>query len=113
CRMELLWTWGTRGHYLVIVPPLDLVIVHRVNTDVSGRRDLNAREWHLPLGNGESRRLTRNGENSVYRCFRSAPKLATSLLPRRCGGDGGLYLAVSSLDNITAKEHYTKGHSFF
>lgn len=31
------WAWGTRGHYLVVIPGLDLVIVHRVNSDVSGR----------------------------------------------------------------------------
>jgi CubicO group peptidase (beta-lactamase class C family) len=31
------WAWGTRGHYLVVVPALDLVVVHRVDTDVPGR----------------------------------------------------------------------------
>ena len=28
---------GFGGHYILVVPPLDLVIVHRVNTDVRGR----------------------------------------------------------------------------
>lgn len=28
---------GAGGHYILVVPPLDLVIVHRVNTDKSGR----------------------------------------------------------------------------
>jgi CubicO group peptidase (beta-lactamase class C family) len=31
------WAWGTRGHYLVVVPSLDLVVVHRVNSDIPGR----------------------------------------------------------------------------
>jgi CubicO group peptidase (beta-lactamase class C family) len=31
------WAWGTRGHYLLIVPDYDLVVVHRVDTDVPGR----------------------------------------------------------------------------
>ena len=31
------WAWGMRGHYLVVVPALDLVVVHRVNTDIPGR----------------------------------------------------------------------------
>ena len=29
---------GAGGHYVVVVPPLDLVVVHRVDTDVPGRR---------------------------------------------------------------------------
>ncbi|MEN3943105.1 serine hydrolase [Prosthecobacter sp. SYSU 5D2] len=29
---------GAGGHYILVVPPLDLVIVHRVNTNKSGRR---------------------------------------------------------------------------
>lgn len=29
---------GSGGHYILVIPPLDLVIVHRVNTDISGRR---------------------------------------------------------------------------
>lgn len=29
---------GAGGHYILVIPPLDLVIVHRVNTDISGRR---------------------------------------------------------------------------
>ncbi len=31
------WAWGTRGHYLVVIPAMDVVIVHRVNTDVPGK----------------------------------------------------------------------------
>jgi CubicO group peptidase (beta-lactamase class C family) len=27
---------GAGGHYILVVPPLDLVIVHRVNTDIAG-----------------------------------------------------------------------------
>lgn len=29
---------GAGGHHILIVPPLDLVIVHRVNTDIAGRK---------------------------------------------------------------------------
>jgi CubicO group peptidase (beta-lactamase class C family) len=29
---------GAGGHYVVVIPPLDLVVVHRVDTDVPGRR---------------------------------------------------------------------------
>ncbi|MBM3860014.1 MAG: hypothetical protein FJ395_10230 [Verrucomicrobia bacterium] len=29
---------GAGGHYILVVPPLDLVIVHRVNTDIKDRR---------------------------------------------------------------------------
>ncbi len=29
---------GSGGHYIVVIPPLDLVIVHRVDTDRRGRR---------------------------------------------------------------------------
>jgi CubicO group peptidase (beta-lactamase class C family) len=28
---------GAGGHYILVVPPLDLVLVHRVNTDIRGR----------------------------------------------------------------------------
>jgi CubicO group peptidase (beta-lactamase class C family) len=28
---------GAGGHYILVIPPLDLVIVHRVNTDIEGR----------------------------------------------------------------------------
>jgi CubicO group peptidase (beta-lactamase class C family) len=38
------WAWGTRGHYLVMVPSLNLVVVHRVNSDVSGR-EVTAKEF--------------------------------------------------------------------
>lgn len=38
------WAWGTRGHYLVVVPALDLVVVHRVNSDVPGR-EVSAKEF--------------------------------------------------------------------
>jgi CubicO group peptidase (beta-lactamase class C family) len=31
------WAWGTRGHYLVVIPAFNLVVVHRVNSDVPGR----------------------------------------------------------------------------
>jgi CubicO group peptidase (beta-lactamase class C family) len=31
------WAWGTRGHYLVVLPALRLVVVHRVNSDIPGR----------------------------------------------------------------------------
>jgi hypothetical protein len=31
------WAWGTRGQYFVIIPAWNLVVVHRVNTDVPGR----------------------------------------------------------------------------
>jgi hypothetical protein len=30
------WAWGTRGHFLVLVPALNLVVVHRVNSDIHG-----------------------------------------------------------------------------
>jgi CubicO group peptidase (beta-lactamase class C family) len=29
---------GAGGHYILVIPPLDLVIVHRVNTDIEERR---------------------------------------------------------------------------
>ena len=29
--------WGSGGHYCVVIPPLDLVIVHRADTDVKGQ----------------------------------------------------------------------------
>ena len=38
------WAWGTRGHYLVVVPALDLVVVHRVDTDVPSR-ELSHKEF--------------------------------------------------------------------
>jgi CubicO group peptidase (beta-lactamase class C family) len=38
------WAWGTRGHYLVVVPSLDVVVVHRVNSDVPGR-EVSATEF--------------------------------------------------------------------
>ena len=28
---------GAGGHYVVVVPPMDLVVVHRVDTDQPGR----------------------------------------------------------------------------
>ena len=28
---------GAGGHYVVVIPPLDLVVVHRVDTDQPGR----------------------------------------------------------------------------
>jgi CubicO group peptidase (beta-lactamase class C family) len=31
------WAWGTRGHYVVVVPAMKLVVVHRVDTDRRGR----------------------------------------------------------------------------
>jgi CubicO group peptidase (beta-lactamase class C family) len=31
------WARGTRGHYVLVVPAYDLVVVHRVDTDVPGR----------------------------------------------------------------------------
>jgi CubicO group peptidase (beta-lactamase class C family) len=37
------WAWGTRGHYLVVIPALDVVVVHRVNSDVPGR-DVSGKE---------------------------------------------------------------------
>ncbi len=33
---------GSGGHYMVVIPPLDLVIVHRVNTDISDREVSNS-----------------------------------------------------------------------
>ena len=29
--------FGSGGHYCLVIPPLDLVIVHRVDTDQAGR----------------------------------------------------------------------------
>ena len=31
------WAWGSRGHYVVIVPAPEAVGVHRVNRDVPGQ----------------------------------------------------------------------------
>ena len=38
---------GAGGHFLVVVPYLDLVVVHRVNTDVKGREVTNSQFGHL------------------------------------------------------------------
>jgi CubicO group peptidase (beta-lactamase class C family) len=38
---------GAGGHYIVVVPYLDLVVVHRVNTDVQGREVSNSQFGHL------------------------------------------------------------------
>jgi CubicO group peptidase (beta-lactamase class C family) len=38
---------GAGGHYIVVVPYLDLVVVHRVNTDVAGRFVTDAQFGHL------------------------------------------------------------------
>lgn len=51
---------GARGHYVLVVPAMDLVIVHRVNTDISGR-EVNATEFgnlvRLVLASWESPQL--------------------------------------------------------
>ena len=38
---------GFGGHYIVIVPYLDLVVVHRVNTDIQGRYVTDSQFGHL------------------------------------------------------------------
>ena len=38
---------GHGGHFVVVVPYLDLVVVHRVNTDVKGREVTNSQFGHL------------------------------------------------------------------
>jgi CubicO group peptidase (beta-lactamase class C family) len=38
---------GAGGHYIVVVPYLDLVVVHRVNTDVPGRQVTGSQFGHL------------------------------------------------------------------
>ncbi|HKD00319.1 MAG TPA: serine hydrolase [Methylomirabilota bacterium] len=38
---------GAGGHYIVVVPYLDLVVVHRVNTDIQGREVSNSQFGHL------------------------------------------------------------------
>ena len=38
---------GAGGHFIVVVPYLDLVVVHRVNTDIQGREVSNAQFGHL------------------------------------------------------------------
>jgi CubicO group peptidase (beta-lactamase class C family) len=38
---------GAGGHYIVIVPYLDLVVVHRVNTDIQGRQVTSSQFGHL------------------------------------------------------------------
>jgi len=38
---------GAGGHFIVVVPYLDLVVVHRVDTDVQGRQVNNAQFGHL------------------------------------------------------------------
>ena len=37
--------WG--GHYILVVPYLNMVVVHRVNTDEQGRQVTNSRFGHL------------------------------------------------------------------
>jgi len=38
---------GAGGHHIVVVPYLDLVVVHRVNTDITGREVTNSQFGHL------------------------------------------------------------------
>ena len=38
---------GAGGHFIVVVPYLDLVVVHRVNTDIEGRVVTDAQFGHL------------------------------------------------------------------
>jgi len=38
---------GAGGHYIVVVPYLDLVVVHRVDTDVPGRQVTGSQFGHL------------------------------------------------------------------
>jgi hypothetical protein len=38
---------GAGGHYIVIVPYLDFVVVHRVNTDIQGRQVTSSQFGHL------------------------------------------------------------------
>jgi CubicO group peptidase (beta-lactamase class C family) len=38
---------GAGGHYIVVAPYLDLVVVHRVNTDIPGRQVTDAQFGHL------------------------------------------------------------------
>ena len=38
---------GAGGHHIVVVPYLDLVVVHRVNTDIRGREVTNSQFGHL------------------------------------------------------------------
>ncbi len=38
---------GAGGHFIVVVPYLDLVVVHRVDTDVQGRQVTGAQFGHL------------------------------------------------------------------
>ncbi len=40
---------GAGGHYILVIPALDLVVVHRVNTDISGRRVESAEFGQLLL----------------------------------------------------------------
>lgn len=44
---EVFSAQGAGGHYIVVVPYLDLVVVHRVNTDVQGRQVTNSQFGHL------------------------------------------------------------------
>ena len=37
--------WG--GHYILVVPYLNMVVVHRVNTDEQGRQVTNSQFGHL------------------------------------------------------------------
>jgi CubicO group peptidase (beta-lactamase class C family) len=37
-KEQAYYAWGTGGHYIFVIPELQLVIVNRVNTDVQGKR---------------------------------------------------------------------------
>lgn len=44
---EVFSAQGAGGHYILIVPYLNLVVVHRVNTDEPGRQVTNSQFGHL------------------------------------------------------------------
>lgn len=73
---------GAGGHYILNIPALDLAIVHRVDTDVEGRRAVKLRlhDLHLPLRSCS--------HPSSHRAVEVPRSSALAVLPCRWAGNG-------------------------
>jgi hypothetical protein len=88
---------GAGGHYIVIVPYLDLVVVHRVNTDIQGRQVTSSQfrasdaahprcanvNQRRPLNTGASRCLASRGEPALSVELTPAPASTLRCRPER------------------------------
>ena len=98
---------GAGGHYILVVPAYDLIVVHRVNTDISGnavdgaqfgqlvRLILAARRGNAFLG----RQNPATGSGECPRCQRSTPGL------RRSFASGGAS-AKKRVDRAELPRHF-------